>query len=100
MLPCLNSHGPSSCNEIGAVQVARTSWAFIWRRSMDTESNAIALGVFERQILRKIFDSVRLGDYDFRIFKNKELYNLLNDINVVQSITVLWLHWLDYVFRM
>ena len=39
--------------------------------------------VFERKILRKIFGLVQVGD-DLRIRYNSELYELLNDMEVVQ----------------
>ena len=41
------------------------------------------LPVFKRKVLRKIFDPVRVGD-DFRARFNYELYELLNDMDVVQ----------------
>ena len=49
-------------------------------------ANAAALRVFERKVIRKMFDTVRVGN-DFRIRSNSELYELLNDIDVVQRIT-------------
>ena len=48
-------------------------------------NDAAALRVFERKIVRKIFDSVRVGD-DFLIQFNSELYELLNDIDVIQRL--------------
>ena len=45
-------------------------------------TDAAALKVFERKVLRKIFDPVRVGD-DFRIRFNSELYELLNDMDIV-----------------
>ena len=54
--------------------------------------------VFERKVLRKIFGPVRVGD-DFRIGFNSELYELLNDMYVVQRINIQRLRWLDYVVR-
>ena len=44
-----------------------------------------ALRVFERKFLRKIFGPV--GDY-FRILYNSELFELLNDLDVVQRINM------------
>ena len=55
-------------------------------------TDAAALRVFERKVLRKIFGSVRVGD-DFRIRFNSELYELLNDVDVV-------LRWLGHAVRM
>ena len=52
-----------------------------------TSTDAAALGVFERKVLRKIFGSVKVGD-DYRIRTNWKLYELFNDIAV---------RWLDYV---
>ena len=45
-------------------------------------NDAVALRVFEKKVLRKIFGSVRVGD-DFRIRYNSELYELLNDLDIV-----------------
>ena len=54
-------------------------------------TDAAALRVFERKVLRKIFGPVRVGD-DFRIRFNRELYELLNDIDVVYRINSQRLH--------
>ena len=62
-------------------------------------TDAAALRVFERKVLRKIFGPVRVGD-DFRIRFNSELYELLNDMDVVQCINIQRLRWLDHVVRM
>ena len=58
-----------------------------------------ALRVFERKVLRKIFGPVRVGD-DFRIRFNSELYELLNDMDIVQRINIQQLSWLGHVVRM
>ena len=50
-------------------------------------TDAAALRVFERKVLRKIFGAVRVGD-DFRIRFDSELYELLNDIDVMQRINI------------
>ena len=42
---------------------------------------------------------MRVGD-EFRIRYNNELYELLNDMDVVQRINILRLRWLGYVVRM
>ena len=55
--------------------------------------------VFERKVLRKIFGPVRVGD-DFRIPFNSELYELLNDMDVVQRINIQRLRWLGHVVLM
>ncbi|XP_062141894.1 uncharacterized protein LOC133849872 [Drosophila sulfurigaster albostrigata] len=62
-------------------------------------TDAAALGVFERKILRKIFGPVRIGD-DFRIRMNHELYELYDDVDVVRRITIQRLRWLGHVVRM
>ena len=62
-------------------------------------TDAAALRVFERKVLRKIFGPVRVGD-DFRIRYNSELYELLNDMDVVQRINIQRLRWLGHVVRM
>ena len=56
-------------------------------------TDAAALRVFERKVLRKIFGPVRGGD-DFRIRFNSELYELLNDIDIVHG------RWFAHVVRM
>ena len=48
--------------------------------------DAAAFRIFGRKVLRKIFSLVRVGD-DFRL---SELYDLLNDLDVVQSISIQW----------
>ena len=62
-------------------------------------TDAAALRVFERKVLPKIFGPVRVGD-DFRIRFNSELYELLNDMDVVQRINIQRLRWLGHVVRM
>ena len=57
-------------------------------------TDAAALRVFERKVLRKILGPKRVGD-DFRILFNSELYELLNDMDVLQR-----LRWLGHVVRM
>ena len=61
-------------------------------------NDAAAFRVFERKVLRKIFGPVRVGD-DFRIRYNSELYELLNDLDVVQCINIQRLRWLGHVVR-
>ena len=53
----------------------------------------------EKSQVRKIFGLMRVGD-DFRIRYNSELYELLNDIDVVQRIHIKRLRWLGHVDRM
>ena len=55
--------------------------------------------VFGRKVLLKIFGPVRVGD-DFRIRFNSDLYELLNDMEVVQRINIQRLRWLGHVVRM
>ena len=63
-------------------------------------SNDIAaLRVFDRTVLRKILNPVQIGD-DFRIRYKSELYELLNDMDVVQRINTQRLRWLCPVIRM
>ena len=59
-------------------------------------TDAAALRVFERKVLHKIFGPVRVGN-DFRNRFNSELYELLNDIDVVQRINIQRLRWLVHV---
>ena len=62
-------------------------------------TDAAALKVFERKVLRKTFGPVRVGD-DYRIRFNSELYELLKDIDVVQRINSQQLRWLGHVVCM
>ena len=62
-------------------------------------TDAAALRVYERKVLRKIFGPVRVGD-DFRIRFNNELYELCNDIDIVQPINMQRLRWLGHDVRM
>ena len=62
-------------------------------------TNAAAMRVFERKVLRKIFISVRVAA-DFCIRFNSEQYELLNAIDVVQRINIQRLRWLGHVVRM
>ena len=62
-------------------------------------TDAVALRVFERKVLSKIFGSVLVGD-DFRIRFNNELYELLNDIDFVQSTNIQRLSWIGHDVRM
>ena len=62
-------------------------------------TDVAVLRVFDRKVLRKIFGPVRVCD-DFRIRFNSELYELLNDMAIVQCINFQRLRWLDHVVRM
>ena len=62
-------------------------------------NDAAALRVFERKVLCKIFGSVRVSD-NFRIRYNSVLYELLNDLDVVQRINIQQLRWLGHAVRM
>ena len=62
-------------------------------------TDATALRIFERKVLRKIFGPVRVGG-DFRIRFNSELYEILNHIDAAQRIKIQQLRWVDYVVRM
>ena len=62
-------------------------------------TDVATLRVFERKVLRKIFGPVPVGD-DFRIRFNSKLYELLNDIDVVQRINIQRLRWLGPVVGM
>ena len=59
---------------------------------------AATLRVIERKLLRKTFSSVRVGN-DFRIRSNSGLYELLNDIDVVQRINIQRLRWIAHAVR-
>lgn len=64
-----------------------------------TQSDAAALGVFERKILRKIFGPICVGDA-YRIRWNDELYELYDDVDIVQRINIQRLRWLGHIARM
>ena len=72
--------------------------ASLWRRGLDAikQRCSSSLRVFERILLGKILGPVRVG-YDFLIRYNSEMYELLNDLNVVQSINIQRLRWLGHV---
>lgn len=62
-------------------------------------SHAVALEIFERTILRKIFSPVCVSD-NFSSRTNKELLDIQNDLNVVQCINIQCLSWLGHIVRM
>ena len=62
-------------------------------------TDAAALEVFERKVLRKILGAVRVGD-DYRIRTNRELYELFNDMDVAKRINNQRFRWLGHVIRM
>ena len=55
-------------------------------------TDAATFRVFERKVLRKIFDPVRVGN-DFHIQANNDLYKLLNAMDVMHYC------WLGNVIR-
>lgn len=59
--------------------------------SRQLSSRDLTLKVCDRKILYKTFGSVRVYD-DFRIPTNKELYTLLNDMDVARIINIQRLH--------
>ena len=61
-------------------------------------TDAAVLRVFKRKVLLKFLSPVRVGE-DFRIQYNSKLYELLNDLDVVQRINIQWLHWLGMLFE-
>ena len=64
-----------------------------------TSSAEQALGVFERKILRKIYEAF-CDRGEWRIEWNQELYDIYDDIDVVKRIKILRLRWLGHVARM
>ena len=63
-----------------------------------SSTDAAALAVFERKVLRMIFGPARVGD-DYRIRTNRELYELFNDMDVVKRINNQRFRWLGHVVR-
>ena len=61
-------------------------------------TDATALKVFERKVVRKNFGPVPVAD-DFRNWFSSERYELPNDINVVQHINIQQQYWLCHVVR-
>ena len=63
-------------------------------------TDAAALRVFDRGVVRSSVgdDFVRVGD-NFRIRSNSELYELLNDIDVVQRVNIQRMRWLGHAVR-
>ena len=64
-----------------------------------SSTDAAALEVFERKVLRKIFGTVRVGD-DYRIRTNRKLYELFNDMHVAKRINNQRFRWLGHVVHM
>ena len=62
-------------------------------------NDAAAWRAFERKVLHKIFGPVRVGD-DFRIRYNSELYELLNNLDVMQHINIQRQRWFGHGVRM
>ncbi|XP_054085666.1 LINE-1 retrotransposable element ORF2 protein isoform X1 [Zeugodacus cucurbitae] len=68
-----------------------------WTMSTSDETT---LGVFERKILRKIYGPQNIGNGEYRRRWNDELYELYDDIDIVQRIKRQRLRWLGHVVRM
>ena len=65
-------------------------WAEAWTLS---STDVAAFGVFQRKILLKIFDPVRVGD-DYHIRTNQGLYQLFHNMNVAKRINIQRFRWL------
>ncbi|XP_073814500.1 uncharacterized protein [Musca autumnalis] len=63
------------------------------------QADKAVLCVFERKILRKIYGPICV-DGEYRRRMNIELYQLYNDINIVERIEIQRLRWLGHVIRM
>ena len=61
--------------------------------------NEHVLGAFERKILRKIYGPINEGGV-WRKRSRKELYNLLQDMTIIQKIKIRRLKWAGHVVRM
>ena len=55
--------------------------------------------MFERKILRKIYEPICVDD-EYRRRMNHELYQLFSDIDIVRRIELQRLRWLGHVVRM
>lgn len=62
-------------------------------------SDATALKVFKGKILLKIYGSPHIGN-DFRIRMNKDLFDILKDLYVIQCNNSQRMSWLGHVVRM
>jgi len=58
------------------------------------------LMIFERKIMRKIFDSKRSDDGHWRIKTNQEINDILKGQNIIGFIKKQRFNWLDHVERM
>ena len=56
--------------------------------------------IFERKIMRKIFDSKRSDDGHWRIKTNQEINDILKGQNIIGFIKKQRFNWLDHVERM
>ena len=64
-----------------------------------SNTDVAALGVFARKVLLKIFGPVRFSN-DYRIRTNRELYELINNVDVAKRINDQRFRWLGHVVRM
>ena len=76
--------------ELSVLPYGTVAWTLL-------STDAAALRVLERKVLHKIFVPVRIGDH-FRIQSSRELYELLNDIDVLKRISIQQLRWLAMSF--
>jgi hypothetical protein len=61
--------------------------------------NEIALNIFERKILRKIYGPIQENGI-WRKSYNHELYNLYNDVQISKKAKISRLKWAGHVLRM
>ena len=64
-----------------------------------TKRTEMALGAFERKILRRIFGPVQQNS-QWRMRYNDELYDLYKDNDIVTFIKLRRLEWAGHVYRM
>jgi hypothetical protein len=65
-----------------------------------TEKDELRLRIFGRQILRKIFGSIQIGKYLWRIINNAELDQVIKGADILRFIKAQGVKWLGNIKRM
>lgn len=78
------------CRQLNRRDLSLARQILLNKSSNSMCSDAATMGAFERKVLQKIIALVRVDD-NFHIRTNTELYDLLNDMDIVQHINLLLL---------